>query len=273
MGRLIEIAFSDERQTVVTAELLEEEAPIAAENLWEALGVEGHRARLHHGRHCAAELWCYLPEPAEPIPYENSTVFPDTGDILYYHFIQPPTRQGVWVYDLGIFYSQGQSRLPSGWLPGNRVGRVLGGDDAIRKLELVAADLLQGRPIEVILRHGERAARPEVSLAEQRARLADLLGRLDHPPEIATEADVTRVVAASEQLAQEVAAWVERQGQLLSPAERDELRDRARHLGELAAWWRFATDRAVPPGWMGSPVSYWRTTVQERAERDLRTGA
>lgn len=143
MAKLFELAFADERQTSVTAELLEEEAPITAENLWEAIGA-GHRARLHHGRHCAAELWCYLPTPKEEIPYENSTVFPETGDILYYHFIQPPTRQGRWVYDLGIFYSQGQSRLPSGWLPGNRVARVRGGADSIRRLELVAADLLQG---------------------------------------------------------------------------------------------------------------------------------
>ena len=91
MRKLFDIEFASDRPAVVTAELLEDEAPITGENFWEAM-AEPLQARLHHGRHCAAELWCYLPPPKEEIPYENSTVFPDTGDILYYHFIQPPTR-------------------------------------------------------------------------------------------------------------------------------------------------------------------------------------
>jgi hypothetical protein len=107
--KLFEIEFLGSHQTVVTAELREDEAPISCENLWEAM-AEPLRARLHHGRHCAAELWCYLPQPKEMIPYESSTVFPGPGDILYYYFVQPPTRQGRWVCDLGIFYSHGQSR-------------------------------------------------------------------------------------------------------------------------------------------------------------------
>ena len=51
--QLIEIEFIGGHHTVVTAELLEEEAPIACENLWEAI-AEPLRARLHHGRHCAS---------------------------------------------------------------------------------------------------------------------------------------------------------------------------------------------------------------------------
>ncbi len=261
--KLIEIAFSDERKTVVSVELLDEEAPITAENLWEAIG-DSFRARLHHGRHCAAELWCYVPEPKEQIPYESSTVFPETGDLLYYHFIQPPTRQGRWVYDLGIFYAPGQSRLPSGWLPGNRVGRLRGGDAAIRKLELVAADLLQGRPIDVQLRRGAEPASSEIATSEQQHALDAWLRRLNEPPDTSTEADVTRVVAGAEQFAQDVAQWLDRPGNVIAPADREALRLGARRLGELAAFWRFATDRPVPADWTGSPGAYWRTLVEQR---------
>jgi len=265
VGKLFDLEFSDERRTSVTAELFDEAAPIASENLWEAM-ADAHRARLHHGRHCAAELWCYLPQPKEQIPYENSTVFPDTGDILYYHFIQPPTRQGRWVYDLGIFYSQGQSRLPSGWLPGNRVGRVLGGDEAIRKLELIAADLLRGQPIEVTLRRRQAGAPPPVSAAEQQELLAGWLARLDELPATSTEADVTGACAAAEQYGQDLAAWLDRLGAMVTPAERDALRAGARRVTQLAAWWRFATDYPVPPTWNGPTAAYWRTIVRQHVE-------
>ncbi len=265
MGKLFDLDFSDDRHTIVTAELFEEQAPIACENLWHAI-AEPYRARLHHGRHCAAELWCYLPEPGEEIPYENSTVFPETGDILYYHFIQPPTRRGRWVFDLGIFYSQGQSRLPSGWLPGNRIARIRGGDAAIRKLELIAADLLQGRPVEVVLRRRADTAPSEASASEQASALAGWLARFDELPPTSTEADVTRLCAGAEQFAQELVAWLDHHGSALTPAEREELRAGAGRLAELAAWWRLATDQPLPPGWQGSVVSYWRAIVRQQAD-------
>src|SRR5439155_24822562 len=159
-----------------------------------------------HGRQCAAELWCYLPQPNEMIPFENSTVFPGPGDILYYYFIQPPTRQGRWVCDLGIFYSHGQSRVAPGWLPGNVVARVLGGDDAIRRLELVAADLLHGEDVEVMLHQRAGTAGPEASDVDHVATLETWLARLDELPDAVTEADVTRVVAAAEQLAEDLSS-------------------------------------------------------------------
>src|SRR5579884_1241344 len=248
MGKLFDLAFSDDRSTVVTAELLEEAAPISCENLWEII-TRPYRARLHHGRHCAAELWCYLPEPKEQIPYENSTVFPETGDILYYHFIQPPTRQGRWVFDLGIFYSQGQSRLPSGWLPGNRIGRLSGGDEVIRQIELIASDVLRGQTVEVVLRQRENLDRTEASLTDQQLAVQSWLSRLDEQPEAFTEPDVTRSCASAEQFAQELLEWLDRRGPSLSAAERESLRAGARRITDVAAWWRFATDEPIPPTW------------------------
>jgi hypothetical protein len=259
MHQLFDLDFVGARNATVTAELLEDEAPITAENLWEAM-AEPLRARLHHGRHCAAELWCYLPEPKEPIPYENSTVFPDAGDILYYHFIQPPTRQGRWVFDLGIFYSRGQSRIAPGWLPGNLVARLLGGEATIRQLELIASDLLRGEPIEVVLRRrGDTLA--ETTASDQTQALQSWLARLDQPPREATEADVTRLVAGAEQFAQDLVKWLGQSGSSLPPDERQALRMDADRLSELAARWRFATDQRVPADWSGSVAGYWRTVV------------
>jgi hypothetical protein len=270
MAKLFDLVFDDERNTVVTAELLEEAAPITCENLWDAI-AGSLRGRLHHGRHVAAELWCYVPEPKEPIPYENSTVFPDTGDILYYHFIQPPTRQGLMVYDLGIFYSRGASQLPSGWLPGNRVGRILGGGDAIRKLELIAADLLQGKTIELTFRPRSDDVRVEQSLADQQAALADWFARLDQPAESSSEADITRLVAGAEQFSYDLATWLDRRGVDIEPNERARLRAGARRVGELGAWWRFATDSHPPSDWSGSTVAYWRELVRQREAKSSRS--
>lgn len=260
MSKLFDIEFAGARNATVTAELLEDEAPIACDNFWEAIG-EPLWAKLHHGRHCAAELWCYLPEPKEEIPYENSTVFPDTGDILYYHFIQPPTRQGRWVFDLGIFYSRGQSRIAPGWLPGNLFARVLGGDEAIRQLELIASDLLRGDDVEVVLRRRADESPPVASVTDQRQALESWLARLEDLPSEFGEADVTRVCAGAEQFASDLAQWLGQRGELLEPDDREHLRAGTRRLTDLAARWRFATDEVVPTGWNGTLVAYWRAVV------------
>jgi hypothetical protein len=263
MSKLFDIEFRGSRPTVVTATLLEDEAPISCENFWDAL-AEPYSARLHHGRHCAAELWCYLPQPEEEIPYESSTVFPDTGDILYYHFIQPPTRQGRWVFDLGIFYSRGQSRIAPGWLPGNLIARIVGGDTAIRQLELIASDLLRGESVEVILRRRADSAVTMISATAQLTSLASWLARLDNLPPTSTETDITRVCAAAEQFAQDLALWLGQPGSEADPSERQRLRADGRLVAELAAWWRFATDWPVPAGWARSAVAYWRLVVRHK---------
>jgi len=266
MGKQFDLEFVGDRKSVESAELLEDEAPIACDNFWEAI-AEPLRAKLHHGRHCAAELWCYLPEPKEEIPYENSTVFPDTGDILYYHFIQPPTRQGRWVFDLGIFYSRGQSRIAPGWLPGNLFARLLGGDEAIRRLELVASDLLRGGDVEIILRRrADNLIEASTTATDQRRLLQEWLARLAEMPGGFTEADVTRVCAAAEQFASDLGGWLGQRGDSANSDDRETLRAGARRVSELAAWWRFATDWPVPPAWTGSAAAYWRAVVRHKID-------
>jgi Protein of unknown function (DUF3830) len=148
-GRRFEVAFEGQ-QVAVTAELLAEAAPITCENFWHGIG-EAWRADMHHGRETGPELWCYVPPPGEELPYENATVFPEPGDILYYHYIQPPTRDGARIFDIGIYYGRGCSKLAQGWIPGNLFARVTD-REGLRRLEAVASDLLKVRSLPVTLR-------------------------------------------------------------------------------------------------------------------------
>ena len=149
MARQFEIVF-EKSGAVVVADLLEEAAPITCENFWKGI-AQPVRQDLHHGGETGPEMWCFVPPPEEELPYENSTVFPEHGDILYYHYRQPPTRQGVMVYDIGIYWDRGQSKLKQGWIAGNLFARVKGADQ-VRILRQEAGRLLLTGPGAVTLR-------------------------------------------------------------------------------------------------------------------------
>ncbi len=152
MGRQFEIVF-EASGAVVVADLLAEAAPITCENFWD--GIERpHTETLRHGGETGPEMWCFVPPPAEELPYENATVFPEHGEILYYHYRQPPTREGVMVYDIGIYWDRGQSKLKQGWIPGNLFARVRGVEQ-IRLLRAEAGRLLTGGEGRVTLRRKE----------------------------------------------------------------------------------------------------------------------
>lgn len=142
MARQFEVVFRASG-TVIAADLLEEAAPITCEDFWESI-AEPVETTLHHGRECGPEMWCYVPAPAQEPPYENSTVFPEHGDVLYYHFLQPASRDAKMVYDIGIYWDRGQSKIAQGWLAGNLFARVNGAE----QLELLRREagrlLLEG---------------------------------------------------------------------------------------------------------------------------------
>ena len=149
MGKQFEIVFERSGEVFV-AELLEDLAPITCENFWGAI-AKPLSEDLHHGGETGPEIWCYVPPPGEELPYENSTVFPEHGDILYYHYRQPPTRDGVMVYDIGIYWDRGQSRLKQGWIAGNLFARVRGAEQ-IKLLRAEAGRLLTEGDGRVTLR-------------------------------------------------------------------------------------------------------------------------
>ena len=148
MAKQFELVF--ESGTVITADLLEDKAPITCENFWEGIADPITRD-LHHGAETGPELWCFVPPPKEELPYEHSTVFPEHGDILYYHYRQPPTRDGVMIYDIGIYWDRGQSKLKQGWISGNLFAKVRG-KEQIRLLREEAGRLLLKGSGKVTLR-------------------------------------------------------------------------------------------------------------------------
>ncbi|OPX24497.1 MAG: hypothetical protein B1H04_01935 [Planctomycetales bacterium 4484_123] len=91
------------------------------------------------------------PPPKKDLPYENSTVLPEHGDIVYYHYRQPPTRQGEMVYDIGIYWDRGQGKLKQGWIPGSLFARIAG-QEQIQALRREAGRLLLEGTGVVILR-------------------------------------------------------------------------------------------------------------------------
>src|SRR5262245_18756402 len=147
-GKQFQIIF-EEQGLSVTAALLEDGAPITCENFWQGSG-QSWRTDMHHGRETGPELWCYVPPPAEELPYEQATVFPEAGDILYYHYIQPPTRDGQRIFDIGVYYGRGCSKLKQGWIPGNLFARLVDPGE-IKALERVGATLLTVRSLAVTL--------------------------------------------------------------------------------------------------------------------------
>lgn len=149
MSKQFEIVF-EKSGAVVVASLLEDKAPITCENFWE--GIKNPvKEKISHGSETGPEMWCFIPPPKEELPYENSTVFPEHGDILYYHYIQPPTRTGIKVFDIGIYWDRGQSKLRQGWMPGNLFARIEGAEQ-IKILRVEAGRLLMEGSGSVILR-------------------------------------------------------------------------------------------------------------------------
>ena len=149
MAKQFEIVFVKSKVTIVV-DLLEEKAPITCENFWEGL-AEPVTQDIHHGGETGPEMWCFVPPPKEELPYENSTVFPEHGDILYYHYIQPPTRDGERIFDIGIYWDRGQSKLAQGWMAGNLFAHIQGSEQH-QALRREAGRLLLEGGGKVILR-------------------------------------------------------------------------------------------------------------------------
>ena len=149
MAKQFEIVFEGSGEVVVF-DLLDEKAPITCENFWEGIAQPVHE-KLHHGGETGPEMWCFVPPPKEELPYENSTVFPEDGEVLYYHYRQPPTREGKMIYDIGIYWDRGQSKIKAGWLCGNLFAHIADREQ-IKTLRHQAGRLLMGETETVTLR-------------------------------------------------------------------------------------------------------------------------
>lgn len=111
---------------VLTAELLDEEAPRSVEAFREFLPLE---SQLMHVRYSGIATWINIDEIDLPeIPRENHTVYPSYGDVLLY----PGYRS-----DQEILLPCGPTcfKSPAGELAGNHVATIDASREQLREIE------------------------------------------------------------------------------------------------------------------------------------------
>lgn len=122
MARQIEITLT-KRNVRGVATLLEEEAPLTCEAVWEALPLEGD---AYHARWAGREVYTLVPPLDKDPGKENATIMPIGGDLLYFEVqaasidIPPERRTGQPFIDIALFYGRNNFLLgPEGYMPGN----------------------------------------------------------------------------------------------------------------------------------------------------------
>ena len=145
MSRRIRLSFPG-TGVVVVCTLLEQEAPVTCETVWQAL-AEPRTETVHHGHETGPELWFLMP-PAPELPNENATLFPIPGDLLFYHYDGQLPR-GEKVYDIGMYYARGgRGLLNTGWTPGNLFATVT---ENLQGLQQMAAHIKNYGPQTVVV--------------------------------------------------------------------------------------------------------------------------
>ena len=134
MDRLIDITLVHCGVTCV-AKLLDDDAPVTAQYVWEALPQTGD---LWHAKYASNELYCLVPPLGGLAPgIENATITPIPGDVALFDFpsgeIHPSLRRelGLDAYDhfmdLALFYDRNNLLFSprTGPVPANIFGTVI----------------------------------------------------------------------------------------------------------------------------------------------------
>ena len=88
----------------VVADLLDEEAPVTAEHVWNLLPIE---SALIHGQFSGAEVFV-LVSPAVQLPPENLVQLPLPGELLYfYEGTESATSGGEPASEIAFIYNRG----------------------------------------------------------------------------------------------------------------------------------------------------------------------
>jgi hypothetical protein len=83
MPRFIEITL-EKRKVSCVAKLLDDDAPLTCEIVWNALPQTGD---AWHAKYASNEVYCLLPPLKGDAPgRENSTLMPIPGDVVYFYF-------------------------------------------------------------------------------------------------------------------------------------------------------------------------------------------
>jgi hypothetical protein len=133
MARKIEIVL-EEAAVRAVAELLDEEAPLTCDAVWNALPLSGP---AFHAKWANNEVYILTTPFADEEPgRENATVFPIPGDILYFFVppgghVPPEMRaqcRETGIIDLAIFYGRNNYlHGPDGHMPGNLFATITEG--------------------------------------------------------------------------------------------------------------------------------------------------
>jgi hypothetical protein len=139
MAKLIRITL-ERRGVSCVAELLEKDAPRTCAAVWDALPMGGE---AQHAKYARNEVYTMVPRFGPEIGYENTTVTPIPGDVVYFSFAGGmldrsfKADQGIdhlpGVIDLAIFYGRNNLLINGdvGWVPGNVYATITEGLDAM----------------------------------------------------------------------------------------------------------------------------------------------
>jgi hypothetical protein len=140
MARYIEVIL-EKRGVRCVARLLDEEAPHTAEAVWRALPQTGD---VYHAKYANHEIYTLVPVFADKPGFENRTITPIPGDLVYFYI-----RPGTWVpkeaveleadslavVDLAIFYDRNNLLFSpvEGAFPGNVFGTIVKNLDLMKE--------------------------------------------------------------------------------------------------------------------------------------------
>jgi hypothetical protein len=132
------IRFSEPRSGLsARCALLDDHAPQSCEFLW-ALASRRAAFEAVHAMWTGPELSVPIPAdllpaglPAQPIPEENATAYPEAGEIALFYAAAGSAKglpPGAF-YDIGLFYAGGARLLmPFGWIRANICARIVAED-------------------------------------------------------------------------------------------------------------------------------------------------
>jgi len=138
MPRFMSITL-EKRGVSCLARLLDDEAPRTCSAVWDALP---HGGGAQHAKYARNEIYTIVPQFAAAEPgYENPTVTPIPGDVVYFSFSEGMLDRGFrqdqglegqrGVVDLAIFYGRNNLLINGdiGWVVGNVYATIIEGLD------------------------------------------------------------------------------------------------------------------------------------------------
>ncbi|WP_338676947.1 DUF3830 family protein [Streptomyces sp. SCSIO 30461] len=136
--RFIDVSLA-KRGVHCTARLLDDQAPLTCQAVWDALPLGSD---VYHAKYARNEIYALFPAFAErEPPLENPTVTPIPGDLCYFTFTGTELATAAYGYDqdltrpvtvdLALFYERNNLLLngDTGWVPGIVWGTVVDGLD------------------------------------------------------------------------------------------------------------------------------------------------